>query len=217
MLFVNSCGPGRPPTVAAFDSEKLSAGNAEGCANEPASNWSATAPELVDGTHRRPGDPRGEPGRHDRRDLVERREQRRRILAQAAADPGAFSDDRRPVRGTPQGPWLRTGDLGVIPDGELYIIGRIKDLLIVVGVTTTPTTSRPPPGDQRRPGRGDLGRGWSAERLVVIVEMKTRATRRRCPTVSACESTSHICHFEVARVAGGRPRTGTAGLDPNHH
>ena len=34
---------------------------------------------------------------------------------------------------TPSGPWLRTGDLGVISEGELFIVGRIKDLLIVRG------------------------------------------------------------------------------------
>ena len=33
----------------------------------------------------------------------------------------------------PDGPWLRTGDLGVRYDGEVYIAGRIKDLLIVDG------------------------------------------------------------------------------------
>lgn len=38
-----------------------------------------------------------------------------------------------PSEGTPTGPWLRTGDLGMIYDDELYIIGRIKDLLIVDG------------------------------------------------------------------------------------
>jgi long chain fatty acid CoA FadD26 len=38
-----------------------------------------------------------------------------------------------PSPGTPEGPWLRTGDLGVISDGELFIIGRIKDLLVVDG------------------------------------------------------------------------------------
>lgn len=31
-------------------------------------------------------------------------------------------------------PWLRTGDLGFLRDGHLYISGRIKDLLIVNGV-----------------------------------------------------------------------------------
>ncbi|RSN25896.1 acyl-CoA synthetase [Amycolatopsis sp. WAC 04169] len=35
--------------------------------------------------------------------------------------------------GLPDGPWLRTGDLGVRYDGEVYIAGRIKDLLIVDG------------------------------------------------------------------------------------
>jgi long-chain fatty acid adenylase/transferase FadD26 len=38
-----------------------------------------------------------------------------------------------PAPGAAEGPWLRTGDLGVISEGELFIMGRIKDLLIVDG------------------------------------------------------------------------------------
>lgn len=34
---------------------------------------------------------------------------------------------------TPEEPWLKTGDLGAISNGELFIMGRIKDLLIVYG------------------------------------------------------------------------------------
>jgi fatty acid CoA ligase FadD28 len=30
-------------------------------------------------------------------------------------------------RGIPEGPWLRTGELGFFSDGELFVMGRIKD------------------------------------------------------------------------------------------
>lgn len=38
-----------------------------------------------------------------------------------------------PSPGTPDGPWLRTGDLGFVHAGELYVVGRIKDVLIIRG------------------------------------------------------------------------------------
>ncbi len=44
---------------------------------------------------------------------------------------GATLIDASP--GTPDGPWLRTGDLGFIYEGKLFIVGRIKDLLIIRG------------------------------------------------------------------------------------
>ena len=40
--------------------------------------------------------------------------------------------------GAPEKPWLRTGDLGFFSEGELFIIGRIKDLLIVYGRNHSP-------------------------------------------------------------------------------
>jgi fatty acid CoA ligase FadD21 len=44
---------------------------------------------------------------------------------------GATLADPSPA--TPDGPWLRTGDLGFISEGELFVVGRIKDLLIIRG------------------------------------------------------------------------------------
>ncbi|WP_284234732.1 AMP-binding protein [Mycobacterium antarcticum] len=44
---------------------------------------------------------------------------------------GATLADASP--GTPATPWLRTGDLGFVHEGGLFIVGRIKDLLIVRG------------------------------------------------------------------------------------
>ena len=39
----------------------------------------------------------------------------------------------RPVAGHPAGPWLRTGDQGFTFGGDLFIVGRIKDMLIIRG------------------------------------------------------------------------------------
>ena len=43
-----------------------------------------------------------------------------------------------PSAGTPEGPWLRTGDIGFISEGELFVVGRIKDLLIIYGRNHAP-------------------------------------------------------------------------------
>jgi fatty acid CoA ligase FadD28 len=81
-----------------------------------------------------------------------------------------------PSAGTPERPWLRTGDLGFISDGELFIIGRIKDLLIVYGRNHSPddleaTIQIISPGRCAAISVPDK----DTEKLVAIIELKTRA------------------------------------------
>jgi len=81
-----------------------------------------------------------------------------------------------PPAGTPEGPWLRTGDMGFLSDGELFIIGRIKDLLIVYGRNHSPddleaTIQSIAPGRCAAISVPDEG----AEKLVAIIEFKDRA------------------------------------------
>ncbi|WP_396891000.1 serine hydrolase [Mycobacterium sp. Z3061] len=80
-----------------------------------------------------------------------------------------------PTPGTPEGPWLRTGDSGFYSEGELFILGRIKDLLIVYGRNHSPddieaTIQTVSPGRCVAIAVPQDG----VEKLVTIIELKQK-------------------------------------------
>jgi acyl-CoA synthetase (AMP-forming)/AMP-acid ligase II len=101
------------------------------------------------------------------------------------------------VAGEPDGQWLRTGDLGLRHDGELYVTGRLKDLVIVDGRNHYPqdlelTVEEAHPAIRPHnvaafavPGSDD----GDGERLVVVAE---RSSRVPATQVDAAELTAAV-------------------------
>ncbi|MEE6177022.1 AMP-binding protein [Mycobacterium sp. 050134] len=176
-VYVATHAPGAAPKVVHFDPEKLADGHAEpqaGACGAPLVSYGVpqavtvrivdpdTATELPAGTT-------GEIWVHG--DNVAagywgKPDETERTFGATLTEPSA---------GTPPGPWLRTGDLGFIADGELFIVGRIKDLLIVRGRNHAP--------DDIEATIQEITGGRVAaisvpdaqtEKLVVIAEMKKR-------------------------------------------
>ncbi|MGA9675169.1 MAG: AMP-binding protein [Mycobacterium sp.] len=139
-VFVATSGAGAPPKIVHFDSDRLSAGHAERCPGTkgtPLVSYSLRPPPAV-----RIVDPETQTecpdgmvgeiwvcGDNVSDGYWNRPTETERTFGGTLVAPSA---------GTPEGPWLRTGDLGFISEGELFIIGRVKDLLIVYGRNHSP-------------------------------------------------------------------------------
>ena len=200
---------GRVPTSVRFDYEKLSAGHAKRCGSE------AVGSELV--SH---GAPRActvrivDPGTCTENSAGKVGE----IWVHGDNVAGGYWGKPRlsertfgarladPSPGTPHGPWLRTGDLGVIFDGDLFIVGRIKDVLIVDGRNHYPddieATIQKITGG--RVAAISVRRDQS-EQLVAVAELKNRSgsdekTGDRSQTIKR-EVTSAVAKSHGLRLA----------------
>ena len=87
--------------------------------------------------------------------------------------------------------WLDTGDLGYMADGELFVTGRVKDIIIKGGRNLYPQELEQITGDVEGIRRGCVaafsvtGRRLAGERLVVVAETRRTDAEERERLVSA--------------------------------
>ena len=124
-----------------------------------------------------------------------------------------------PSPGTPDGPWLRTGDLGFISEGELFIVGRIKDLLIIRGRNHYPEDIEATVQEITRGRVAAISVPLdSTEKLVTIIELKKRgdSNEEAMHWLSVRQKRRHLRDIQCARRECRRPRSGTARVDSHH-
>jgi fatty acid CoA ligase FadD28 len=134
--YVATRRPAGPPLIVRFDAEKLAVGYARRCRNggggiELVSCGASRSPKvrIVDPATRleRPDATTGEIWVHGANVAMG-------YWAKPEETEQTF--DARlvaPSAGTPAGPWLRTGDIGFFSEGELFVLGLLKDLLVLSG------------------------------------------------------------------------------------
>jgi len=122
------------------------------------------------------------------------------------------------LAGSGRGPFLRTGDLGFIDDGELFVTGRIKDVIIVRGMNHYPqdleaTSERSHPDLRRGCGAAFVVEEEGEERLVVVQELSAPTRQEVAQEVIAairCAVTDEhgLCvHHVVLIEARSIPKT----------
>ncbi|WP_196808314.1 AMP-binding protein [Mycobacterium sp. URHD0025] len=207
-VYVATRESGEPPAIVRFDSESLTAGTARRCQNGAGtplvSYGTPISPtiRIVDAETRTECPPGtvGEIWVHG--DNVASGYWHRPQETESTFDARLVA----PSAGTPEGPWLRTGDSGFMFDGELFVIGRIKDLLIVYGRNHSPDDIEATIQEISRSRCAAIAvPDGSTEKLVVIIEVRKRVEAPETPedqlTAVKREVTSAIFNTHSLGVA----------------
>ncbi|MGM3304669.1 fatty acyl-AMP ligase [Anabaena sp. WFMT] len=113
---------------------------------------------------------------------------------------------------TNEGPFLRTGDLGFIKGGELFITGRIKDLIIIRGTNHYPQDLEWTVQQIHPALRPDYGAAFSidvdaVERLVIVQEIKRNPEEFKADEVinSIRQAIAEIHELQVYAIVLAKP------------
>ncbi|HSK63125.1 MAG TPA: condensation domain-containing protein, partial [Pyrinomonadaceae bacterium] len=112
-----------------------------------------------------------------------------------------------------QSRYLRTGDLGFVRDGELFITGRLKDLIIIRGRNHYPQDIERAVYSSHLALQPDSGAAFSVEleneeRLVVVYEIDTRY-KHEAPAIVDTIRAAITEEFEIQPAAVVLIRSGT--------
>lgn len=126
------------------------------------------------------------------------------------------------LQDTGEGPFLRTGDLGFMHDGELFVTGRLKDLVIVRGCNHYPqdieaTAAKSHPGVRAGWGAAFTVEEGPEQKLVIIVEVERRQRVEAAQAIGAIRRDVARAHDLVVDSivlvrAGSIPKTSSGKI-----
>ncbi len=129
---------------------------------------------------------------------------------------------RARIAETGEGPFMRTGDLGFLDGEELFVTGRIKDLIIIRGVNIYPqdleeSVQKSDPHLRINCGAAFTVEDGLVERLVIVQEVERRFKGNMTPLFEAIRKSIAADHeFPIDAIvlvkAGSIPKTSSGKI-----